>query len=124
MSQKIDNAGAIKMETLEEALSRIQGMHSLVERMAIEVKAARPLGTLTQQLKRVATPLHGRLQGQFGALADIVSAILLVAGRGGPDAMKVRAFREHVAQLRIQIDLAMAQTRERHAVREEKPDAT
>lgn len=58
-STKLDFAGMMKLKTLGEATLTLQKIHALVERMAVEVKAQRPVGAMTQQIKRVATPLQG-----------------------------------------------------------------
>lgn len=116
---QLDGPGKIKLATLEEAMVKLQSLHALVERMGVEHKANKPISGMTQQLKRVATPLQGQLKMQFGLIADIVTSMLLIAGRGGPDAQRLRAFREHVAQIRTQMEIAITQTKEKHAVKEE-----
>jgi hypothetical protein len=119
---KLDGAGTVKMVTLEEALLRLQGVHSLVERMAIEQKSSKPINNLEQQLRRTVTPLQGQLKAQFSLIADIASAMLLAVGRGGPAALKVRTYREQVAQMRTQLEIAVVQTKAKHAVEEEIDD--
>ena len=116
---KLDGSGTIKLVTLDEALLRLQSVHALVERMAAEHKSGKPISSMEQQLKRVATPLQGQLKAQFSLIADLITAMLLVAGRGGPAAMKVRMFRESVAQLRTQLEIAIVQTKVKHAVVED-----
>lgn len=113
---KLDGAGAQKMKTLEEALITIQQLHGFVERMAIEIKNNKPLGVMPMQLKRMATPLVGQLKGQFGLIADQVSTMLLVAGRGGGDQVKLRAYREQIAQLRTAIEMAQSKVKKDHGV--------
>ena len=113
---KLDGAGASKMKTLEEALVTLQSVHGMVERMAMEVQNQRPLGVMPQQLKRMAAPLVGQLKGQFGMIADQLSTMLLVAGRGGGDKLKVRAYREHVAQLRTAVEMAQSKVKKDHGV--------
>jgi len=113
---KLDGAGTQKMKTIEEALKSLQTMHGLVERMAIEVKNQKGAGVLPQQIKRMATPLQGQLKGQFGMIADQVSAMILAAGRGGGEQLKVRALREHVAQIRTALEIMAAKVKEQHAV--------
>ncbi|MDH5235880.1 MAG: hypothetical protein OEW77_13075 [Gemmatimonadota bacterium] len=113
---KLDGAGAQKMKTIEEALKTLQTMHGLVERMAIEVKNQRGAGVLPQQVKRMATPLQGQLKGQFGMIADQVSAMILAAGRGGGEQIKVRTLREHVAQIRMALEIVSTKVKEQHAV--------
>ena len=70
------------------------------------------------QIRRAASPLVGLLKGQFGMIADQVTAMLLIATRGGGEQNKVRALRESVAQLRIQLEIAVTKTKEKHTVPE------
>ena len=113
---KLDGAGAQKMKTLEEALMTLQTLHGMVERMAMEVQNQRPIGVMPMQLKRLAAPLVGQLKGQFGMIADQLSTMLLVAGRGGGEKLKVRAYREHVAQIRTAIEMAQNKVKKDHAI--------
>lgn len=115
-STKLDGAGAQKMKTLEEALITLQQIHGLVERMAMEMKNKKPLGVMPMQLKRMASPLVGQLKGQFGMIADQVSTMILVAGRGGGDQAKLRTYREHVAQIRTAIEMAANKVKKDHSV--------
>ncbi len=115
-STKLDGAGAQKMKTLEDALVTLQQLHGFVERMAMEMKNNKPLGVMPMQLKRMATPLVGQLKGQFGIIADMVSTLILVGGRGGGDLVKVRSYREQVAQIRTAIDMAGSKVKKEHAV--------
>lgn len=113
---KLDGAGAQKMKTIEEALKTLQTMHGMVERMAIEVKNQKSAGVIPQQIKRLAAPLQGQLKGQFGLIADQVSAMILASGRGGGDQLKVRAMREFVAQIRQALEIAATKVKDQHAV--------
>lgn len=113
---KLDGAGAQKMKTLEEALMTLQTIHGMVERMAMEVQNQRPIGVMPMQLKRMAAPLVGQLKGQFGMIADQLSTMLLVAGRGGGDKLKVRSYREHVAQIRTMLEMAQNKVKKDHGV--------
>ena len=49
-------------------------------------------------------------------ISDQVTAMLLVATRGGGDQNKLRALRESVAQIRTQIEIAIAKTKEKHSI--------
>jgi hypothetical protein len=113
---KLDGAGTQKMKTLEEALITMQTIHGHVERMAIDVKNQRGVGIIPSQIKRIATPLQGQLKGQFGMIADQVTAMILVSGRGGGEQLKVRAMREYVGQIRQAIDIMVSKVKEQHAV--------
>jgi hypothetical protein len=113
---KLDGAGAAKMKTIEEALSTIQSIHGMVERMAIDIKNQRGIGVIPGQIKRTATPLIGQLKGQFGLIADQVTGMILATGRGGGDQTKLRSMREYVAQIRTALEIAANKVKEQHAV--------
>jgi len=116
---KLDGAGHAKMETLEEATAQVQRLHGLVERMAVAVRTQQDTAQFGAQIRRAGSPLVGLLKGQFGMIADQVSAMLLIATRGGGENNKVRALREAVAQLRTQVEIAIAKTKEKHTVADE-----
>ncbi|MFM8567841.1 MAG: hypothetical protein ACKOCV_09175, partial [Gemmatimonadota bacterium] len=113
---KLDAAGMMKLKTLGEAALTLQKIHALVERMAVEVKAQRPVGVMPQQIKRVATPLQGQLKGQFSLIAVQVAQLILVAGRGGNEQVRLRSLRELTAQLRTMVELSEAKVRDQHTV--------
>jgi hypothetical protein len=116
---KLDGAGLAKMETLDEATAALQRVHGIVERMAIAVRSQQNTAQFGAQIRRAGTPLVGLLKGQFGMISDQVSALLLIATRGGGDQAKLRSLREAVAQIRVQLEIAVAKTKEKHAVEED-----
>ncbi len=120
---KLDGAGTQKMKTLEEGLMTLSGIHAMVERMANDVKNQRSIGTAPQAVKRVAVPLQGQLKGQFGMISDIVASMILVVGRGGGEQAKIRALREHVAQIRTAMEIAQNTVKEKHAVKDAAAEA-
>ena len=115
----LDGAGLAKMETLDDATMQVQHIHGIVERMAMAVRSQQSTAQFGVQIRRAGSPLVGLLKGQFGMISDQVTALLLVATRGGTDQAKLRALRESVAQIRIQIEIAVAKTKEKHAIVEE-----
>ena len=115
---KLDGAGLAKMATLDEATAAVQRLHGIVERMAIAVRSQQNTAQFGAQIRRAGAPLVGLLKGQFGMISDQVSALLLVATRGGGDQAKLRSLRELVAQIRTQLEIAVAKTKEKHAVEE------
>lgn len=115
---QLDGAGLAKMVTLEDASVQLQRLHGIVERMAIAVRSQQDTAQFGQQIRRAGSPLVGLLKGQFGMIADLVTAMLLVATRGGGDQNKLRALRESVAQIRTQLEIAIAKTKEKHAITE------
>jgi hypothetical protein len=116
---KLDGAGLAKMATLDEATAAVQRLHAIVERMGIAVRSQQNTAQFGAQIRRTGAPLVGLLKGQFGMIADQVSALLLIATRSGGDQAKLRSMREAVAQLRTQIEIAIAKTKEKHAVEED-----
>ena len=120
---KLDGAGMAKMHTLEDALALVQTLHGIVERMAIAVRAQQTTAQFGMQIRRQGTPLVGMLKGQFGMISDQVSAMVLVAGRGGSEQMKVRALRESVAQIRTALELAQNRVKAQHAVEQDEAGA-
>ena len=119
---KLDGAGIAKMEVLEEAQNTAQRMHGIVERMAIAVRAQSDIALLVAQLRRTGQPLVGLLRGQFGLISDLVTALLLASTRGGGAQNRLRAMREGVAQIRTQLDLAVAGVKARHTIDEKDED--
>jgi len=113
---KLDGAGTQKMKTIEEALIALQSIHSVVERMAVDVKNNRGLGIAPGQIKRIATNLQGQLKAQFGLVADQVSAMIIAMGRGGGEQGKIRVAREAVAQIRTALEINAAKVKKDHAV--------
>lgn len=113
---QLDGAGTAKMVTLDEATAQLQRLHGIVERMAMAIRSEQETGQFGPQLRRAGSPLVGLLKGQFGMISDQVTAMLLVATRGGVAQTKLRALRESVAQIRTQLEIATAKVKEKHAV--------
>lgn len=120
---KLDGAGNVKIVTIHEAQVILQRCHGLVEVMAMDVKGSRPITGGISQLKRAATPLIGKLKGQFGMIADVVTAMLLQATRaGGGDQIKVRNMREGIAAIRQQLEIAEKKVLEMHTIHDDRHD--
>lgn len=120
---KLDGAGTAKMVTLEAAILDLQRLHGVVEQMGILVKGNKPTTPLIPQVKRTGQVLAARLKAQFGMISDQVTNMLLNATRGSGEVQRLRGLREGVAQVRVAIDIAVAQVKEKHAQQHEKPDA-
>src|SRR5678815_4834569 len=103
---KLDGAGLAKMDTLDEAGAQVQRIHGLVEQMAMAMRSGNDTAQFGAQIRRTGSPLVGKLKGQFGMIADQVSALLLIATRGGGDQAKLRSLREAVAQIRTQLEIS------------------
>lgn len=109
------------METLEVALHLLQRLHGVVEQCGVAIKGNQPASTFVPIIRRTAHPLVGLLKPQFGTISEQVSAFLLLATRGGGnDQTRLRAMREGVAQVRAQLELAVAKTHELHEVKDTK----
>jgi hypothetical protein len=120
---KLDGAGQVRLQTIQEAQVLLQRLHGVVEGMAMDVKNSRPTSGAVMQFKRVATPLASKLKGQYGMISDTIISMILASTRGGGDQVKVRALREGVASVRQQLEIAEVQVIEKHAVPDDKHDA-
>ena len=94
MGTRIDGPGLAKLETLEQALTLVQRLNTIVERMAQSQRMMQPLAQYRQQIQRAAAPIASLLKPQFGMISDQVAQFTLITTRGGGDQMKVRALRE------------------------------
>jgi hypothetical protein len=121
--KKLDGAGTAKLASLDEAITLLTRVHGLVERLAIEVRGNKNTSQLRQSIQRAATPMAGVLKAQFGMISDIVSSLLLVLTRGGGEQMRLRALREHVAQIRTALEIAVAKVHEQHTVDDQPPSS-
>ena len=113
---KLSAAGASMMATLEEALIILQRVHGLVEQMAMAERAKKPTSIYGLQIRRLADPAVGKLKGQFGMIADQVSALILMGTRGGNEQAKVRGLQAQVGMIRTSIDMAKNKVKANHSV--------
>jgi len=117
---RLDSAGMVKMKTLDEALLLLQRINGLVEQYALAVKRNQPTTVFVMNIRRQLPSLAENLKAQFGLISDQVTGVNLAASRGSSEAMRVRALREGVAQIKQALEIAMTQTKDKHAVHEEK----
>jgi hypothetical protein len=122
MRSSLDVPGRLKMATLEEAAKIAQRLHGLIEHMAATAHKNEPISNYSQQVRRTGAPLVSLLKAQFGMVSDHVTQMMIIAGRTGSDRVRVRALREGVAQLRMQLEVAETRVKENHAVTEEAPN--
>ena len=123
MASKVDGAGLAKLETLEQAVTHVQRLNTIVERMAQAQRMEQPLAVFRQQIQRAAAPMASLLKSQFEPISDMVTNVVLIATRGGSDQQKVRSLREAVAQIRVQIESAEGRVRKQHAVEDGKTES-
>ena len=119
---KMDSAGVIKLKTLDEALLLLQRIHGIVEQYALSVKRNQPASTFAMNIRRQLPSLAENLKGQFGMISDQVLALNLAASRGASEQVRIRVLREGVAQIKQAIEIAMTQTKDKHTVKEPKPE--
>jgi regulator of protease activity HflC (stomatin/prohibitin superfamily) len=113
------------MKTLDDALLHLQRIHGIVEQYAIAVKRNQPASVFAMNLRRQLPTLAENLKAQFGMVAEQVTSLNLSTSRGSSENQRVRALREGVAQVRQALEIAATQTKERHAVKDDKgSDAT
>jgi hypothetical protein len=120
---KLDGAGLAKMKTLDEALTLMQRVHGLVESYAMSVQRKQPSSPFLMTIRRTLPSLAENLKAQFGLISDQITNVNVHATRGGSEAMRVRVLREGVAQIKQALEIAVTQTREKHAVEDEKKTA-
>ena len=119
MATKIDGSGLAKLETLEQAVTLVQRLNTIVERMAQSQRNNQPLAQFRQQIQRAAAPVASLLKPQFEPISDMVTNVVLISTRGGSDQQKVRSLREAVAQIKVQLDSAESRVRKQHTVHDE-----
>ena len=112
---KLDTAGLNKMRALDDATLQLQRIHGLVEQYAMALKRNQPTGAFVMNLRRQLPALAENLKGYFGMVADQVTGVNLAASRGSSEQVRVRALREGVAQIRQSLEIAAAQTKDKHA---------
>jgi hypothetical protein len=117
---KLDGTGQVRMATLDEAFTLHQRIHGLVETYATQVKRNQPAGHIMMNLKRQLPMLAGKLKGQFGMISDLATSINMQMTRGSSDQVRVRTMREGVAAIKVQLEIAVTQTIEKHKIQEEK----
>ncbi len=121
---RLDSAGVNKMKALDDALLHLQRIHGVVEQFAIAVKQNQPASVFTMNIRRQLPSLAANLKAQFGMVAEQVTALNLAASRGASENQRVRTLREGVAQIKQALEIAITQTKEKHAVKDEaKPEA-
>ena len=118
---KLDSTGIVKMKTLDEAILLLQRINGLVEQYAMAIKRNQPAAAFIQNIRRQLPSLAENLKGQFGLIADQVIGVNLSASRGSSEAMRVRALREGVAQIKQALEIAITQTKDKHKVVDEHP---
>jgi hypothetical protein len=122
LATRLDGAGLAKLETLEQAVTQVQRLNTIVERMAQSQRMNQPLAHYRQQIHRAAAPVASLLKAQFGPISDMVTTLVLISTRGGSDQQKVRSMREAVAQIRAQLEAADGRVRKQHIVESDDAD--
>lgn len=112
------------MATLDDAIALHQRLHGLVEQYALSVKRNQPASHITMNLRRQLPALAGLLKGQFGMIADLVTTVNMQITRGASEQVRVRQMREGMAVLKVQLEMAVAQTIAKHELKDEAPGAT
>jgi hypothetical protein len=116
---RLDGAGLAKMKTLEAAILLLQRIHGLVETYAMAVKRGQPSAPLVMNIRRSLPTLSENLKGQFGLIADQVMQVQVATTRGSSELVRIRTLREGVAQIKQALEIATAQTKDRHTVADE-----
>jgi hypothetical protein len=124
MSQvKLDAAGLNKLKALDDAILLLQRINGIVEQYALALKRNQPASVYVQNVRRQLPTLSENLRTHFGSISDLVMAVNLAASRGASEVMRLRVLREGVAQIRQAMDIAVIQTKAKHAIDETNPAA-
>lgn len=118
MGSHIDGAGTAKLETLEHAVTLVQKLNTIVERMAQSQRMMQPLAQYRQQIQRAAAPIASLLKPQFEPLSVMLTNLVIISTRGGSDQQKVRSLRESVAQIKAALDATASRVRKEHTVKD------
>jgi hypothetical protein len=113
---RLDPVGTNKLKTLDDALLLLQRVNGIVEQYALALKRNQPASVFVMNVRRTLPTLAENLKAQFGLIADQVLAVNLAASRGASEQMRLRALREGVAQIKQAIEIAQAQTKDKHTV--------
>jgi hypothetical protein len=116
---KLDSAGAVKMKVLDEAVVQLQRIHGLVEQYGLAVKRGTPGSVFVMNIRRQLPSLAANLKAQFGMVSELVTGVALASSRGGSEAVRIRAMRDGVAQIKQALDIAYVQTKDKHTVQKE-----
>ena len=113
---RLDAAGNVKMKVLDDAILLLQRINGLVENYAMAVKRETPSSAFLMNIRRTLPTLAENLKAQFGLISDQILALNLASSRGASEAMRVRVLREGVAQVKQALEIAVAHTKDKHAV--------
>jgi hypothetical protein len=116
---KLDGAGLAKMKTLDDAILLLQRVHGQVESYAMAVNRKQPSSQFLMNIRRTLPSLAENLKAQFGMISDQITTVNVHATRGASETMRVRVLREGVAQIKQALEIAVTQTREKHAVEDD-----
>ncbi|HEX8942158.1 MAG TPA: hypothetical protein VF785_03410 [Gemmatimonadaceae bacterium] len=113
---KLDSAGLNKLKALDDALLLLQRINGIVEQYALALKRNQPASVYVQNVRRQLPTLAENLKAHFGSITDLVIGVNLAASRGGSEQVRLRVLREGVAQIRQAMEIAVIQTKTKHAV--------
>jgi hypothetical protein len=108
------------METLNVCIALMQRINGWVETYAVGVKNAKPEVSILNNIKRNLPVLAGKLKGQFGMVSDLVTAVYMSSSKGSAEQMRVRAMREGMASIKMQLDIAVTSTIAKHEKKDDK----
>lgn len=121
---KLDSAGLNKLKALDDALLLLQRINGIVEQYALALKRNQPASVYVQNVRRQLPTLAENLKAHFGSITDLVIGVNLAASRGGSEQVRLRVLREGVAQIRQAMEIAVIQTKAKHAVADADTDGS
>ena len=102
MVGKLSIAAQQQMVFFDEAKTKVDRLHSLIEQMVVakvgQNELMAPIGRTATDVARVF------MNGGYGVMADSANQIAMNAKRGGSLQMKIRSFRELVNSIKAAVD--------------------
>src|ERR1044071_137959 len=120
----LDSMGTIKMQVLEKAMADVYRINGLVEQLAANAKQGKPSPSIVASIKRYLTTMAAQLKSQFGMISDAVTNVYISSSRGSNDQTRARMLKEGMAAVKQAIEIGITQTKQKHAVHRDKPDAS
>jgi hypothetical protein len=108
MAGKMSPSAAIRVAELEGYHPKVMHLNNLIENYAVAKTGA---DNYLANLKRAADQLKLKLlSAGFAQMSQLCGAIVMTASRAGNQGAKARALREHMGNLKFQLELEVRTT--------------
>ena len=115
---KVVGVGGCGGNAVDHMISQgVQGVEFVVANTdAQALKRNQATNVWVMNLRRQLPTLAANLKNQFGMISDIVTSVNLAASRGASEAVRLRAVREGIGQVKQALEIAITQTKDKHKV--------